>query len=100
MTLQVKGHLCKLKLLLHVWNDCLALETEESSGDKLGVDRVSADHLPTDLQESADLSSGQFPNPASSGGGGRRRGGRREEGDYWCVSFSELCQSHTSSCRK
>lgn len=68
MTLQVNGHLCKLKLLFHIRNDCLALKTEEGSRDELGVDRVCADHLTTDLQESADLSSGQLPNP-----------GRREE---------------------
>ena len=44
------GYLSELELLFNVWNDCLALQTEEGARDKLRVDGMCAHHLPTDLQ--------------------------------------------------
>lgn len=43
------------ELLLHIFDHCLAVETQEGSTDQLWMDGVGTNHLPTDAQQGADF---------------------------------------------
>lgn len=58
------GGLCIFELLLHIFNDGLAVKAEESTAHQLWVNGVCTHHLSTDTQQSSDTCRRKLTNPA------------------------------------